>query len=485
MNTPVRRLATVVALMFVALMVSATSVQFFQAPELNADGRNVRTVYREFGRDRGPIVVAGEAVASSTPAEDRYGYQRSYAAGPLYAPVTGYFAAALSSMTGLEQEMNRVLNGTADSLLVQRIQDLVTGSQPQGGSVELTIDPVAQQAAWDALGDQRGAVVALDPETGAILAMVSKPSYDPNALAVHSAADAQAAYDALLADEGDPLVNRAIAGDLYPPGSSFKLVVAAALLESGGYDAQSEVPAPAELQLPQSTQVVRNPGGISCTNNPTVPLMYALQESCNTPFAAMGMELGEDALREQAEAFGFGQPLEIPLRVTPSVYPEGLDAAQTAMTAIGQYNVIATPLQMAMVSAAIANDGVQMRPYLVATERGPDLEVVSTTEPAELRRSVSAETAEELTAMMVNVVEQGTGTRAQVPGVAVAGKTGSAQAGEGRSPHAWFTAFAPAEDPQVAIAVVVEYGGGQGDDASGGTTAAPVARQVLEAVLQR
>ncbi|MEE6272021.1 peptidoglycan D,D-transpeptidase FtsI family protein [Georgenia wangjunii] len=483
MNTPVRRLAAVVALMFLALMASATSVQFFQAPDLNADGRNVRTVYREFGRDRGPIIVAGDAVASSTPVDDVYGYLRSYTGGPLYAPVTGYFAAALSSLTGLEAEANSVLNGTDDSLLVQRIQDLVTGSQPQGGSVELTIDPAAQQAAWDALGDQRGAVVALDPSTGAILALVSKPSYDPNLLAVHSGTEAQAAYDALLADPGNPLTNRAIAGNLYPPGSSFKLVVAAALLESGDYDSQSQVPAPAQLQLPQSSQVVSNPGGIPCTDNPTVPLVYALQESCNTPFAAMGMELGEDALREQAEAFGFGRELDIPLTVTPSVYPEGLDAAQTAMTAIGQYDVIASPLQMAMVSAAIANDGVLMRPYLVATERGPDLDVLGTTEPSELGRSVSAETAAELTAMMVNVVEQGTGTNARISGVTVAGKTGSAQAGEGASPHAWFTSFAPAEDPRIAVAVVVENGGSEGDLASGGTTAAPIARAVLEAVL--
>ncbi|MFC4554816.1 peptidoglycan D,D-transpeptidase FtsI family protein [Georgenia faecalis] len=485
MNTPIRRLTTVVALMFVALMVMATSVQFVQAPALNADGRNVRTVYREFGRDRGPIVVAGDAVAVSTPVDDVYGYQRSYPGGALYAPVTGYFSAALSSMTGMEAAANPVLNGTSDSLLVQRIQDLITGAQPQGGSVELTIDPVVQQAAWDALGDQRGAVVALDPQTGAILALVSTPSYDPDPLAAHSSAEAQAAYDALLADPADPLTNRAIGGDLYPPGSSFKLVVAAALLESGDYGPDSEVPAPAELQLPQSTQVVRNPGGISCTANDTAPLIYTLQESCNTTFAALGMELGQDALREQAEAFGFGAPLEIPLRVTPSVYPTDLDEAQTAMTAIGQYDVRATPLQMAMVSAAIANDGVQMRPYLVATERGPDLEVLRTTEPDELRRSVSTETAEELTAMMVNVVEQGTGSAAQIPGVDVAAKTGSAQAGEGRSPHAWFTAFAPAEDPEVAIAVLVEYGGNEGDLASGGTTAAPIARQVLEAVLDR
>ena len=483
MNTPVRRLATIVALMFLALMIAATSVQYFQAPSLNSDARNVRTIYREFGRDRGPIIVAGEAIASSTPVDSNYRYQRSYAEPQLYAHSTGYFAAALSSMTGMELAANDVLGGTADSLVVQRLQDLVTGQQPQGGSVELTLDPRAQQAAWDALGDQRGAVVALDTRTGAILAMVSKPSFDPNALATHSGQAAQEAYDALAADPTDPLVNRAIAGDLYAPGSSFKVVVAAAAIEAQNLEADSPVPSPAQLQLPQSTQIVNNPGGIQCTANDTAPLRYTMEQSCNTTFAQLGMDLGADALQEQAEAFGFGQPLQVPLRVTPSSFPEEMDAAQTAMSSIGQFEVRVTPLQMAMVSQAIANDGRQMQPYLVATERNADLEVVSTTEPTELRRSVTPRTAEVLTELMTSVVENGTGRPAQLPGIAVAGKTGSAQSGTDAPPHAWFTSFAPADDPRVAVAVVVENGGQDGDLASGGTTAAPIAREVLAALL--
>lgn len=483
MNTPVRRLGTIVALMFLALMVAATSVQYVQAPSLNTDPRNVRTIYREYGQDRGPIIVAGEAIASSTPTDTAYGYQRSYSEPRLYAHTTGYFAAALSSMTGMELEANDVLGGTADSLVVQRIQDLITGRQPQGGSVELTLDPVAQQAAWDALGDQRGAIVALDTRTGAILAMVSKPSFDPNDLAVHSAADAQAAYDELLADPTDPLVNRAIAGDLYAPGSSFKVVVAAAAIEEDNLDADSPVPSPAQLQLPQSTQVVNNPGGIQCTAEDTAPLRYTMEQSCNTTFAQLGIDLGADAIGEQAEAFGFEQPLEIPLEVTPSRYPRDMDAAQTAMSALGQFNVRVTPLQMAMVSQAIANGGRQMQPYLVATERNADLEVVATTEPTELRQSVSPRTAEVLTELMTSVVENGTGRPAQLPGIAVAGKTGTAQSGTDAPPHAWFTSFAPADDPRVAVAVVVENGGLEGDIASGGTTTAPIAREVIAALL--
>src|SRR5690606_1881333 len=230
-------------------------------------------------------------------------------------------------------------------------------------------------------------------------------------------------------------------------------------------------------------RVVGNPGGIQCTGNDTAPFRYTMEQSCNTTFAQLGMDLGEDVLREQAEAFGFGQELAIPLRVTPSRFPEGMDAAQTAMSAIGQFSVRVTPLQMAMVSQAIANGGEQLQPYLVATERNADLEVVATTEPTVLRRSVTEETADVLTELMTSVVANGTGSAAQLPGIAVAGKTGTAQSGTDAPPHAWFTSFAPADDPQVAVAVVVENGGIEGDIASGGTTAAPIAREVLAALL--
>lgn len=485
MNKQVRHLATVVAVMFLALMVSATSVQFFQASDLNNDGRNVRRIYREFGRDRGPIVVAGEAIASSAPVDDVFGFQRSYAQGPLYAHATGYFSTAFNAITGLESTENEVLNGTSGSLLLQRIQTLVTGNQPQGGAVELTLDPAAQQAAAAALGDQRGAVVALDPRTGAILALVSTPSFDPNALATHSREDAQAAVDAYQADPGEPMTNRALAGDQYAPGSSFKLLTAAAALESGRYTADSMVPAPTEMQLPQSTQILNNPGNLPCGDGSgQVTFTQALRQSCNTPFASLAMELGDDAMREQAAAFGFGEELAVPLTVTPSRFPATESQAELAMAAIGQASVRVTPMQMAMVAAAIANDGVQMRPYLVARELTADLEVVSTTEAEELREPISASTAEQLTQMMREVVATGTGRNAQIPGATVAGKTGTAEIGQGVAPHAWFVGFAgTGDEPEVAVAVVVENGGREGEGASGGTTAAPIARDVMAAVL--
>jgi peptidoglycan glycosyltransferase len=482
-NTQIRRVFAVMMVMFVALMVSVTSIQFFRAGSLNADGRNVRTLYREYGRDRGPIVVAGDAVAVSTPVDDDFGYLREYPEGELLAPVTGYFSL-VNGITGIEDAENAVLNGTSSSLLLERTQALFTGRQPAGGSVELTIDPAAQRAGYEAFGEQVGGAVALDPTTGAVLALISRPSFDPNLLASHDTAAVADEFERLNADEGRPLDNRAIASRLYPPGSTMKLITSAALLAEG-YTPDSQVPAPDSFQLPGSGSLLRNPAGERCGGGDTVTLEFALQISCNTPFAILGAEIGDDALRAQAEAFGFGRDLDIPLTVTPSIFPDDPDAAQTAMSAIGQFDVRATPLQMAMVSAAVANRGELMRPYLVATTRGPNLDLLDETEPDVFSTAMTETNAAYLRDMMINVVENGTGTRAQIPGVTVAGKTGTAQTAEGLPPHAWFTAFAPAEDPQVAVAVAVEYGGTLGDDATGSRVAAPIAKAIMEAVLSQ
>lgn len=483
--------------MFVALLAAGSWLQVFQASSLNADGRNSRTIYREYGRDRGPIVIAGQAVASSAEVEDSFTYQRSYADGPLYAFVTGYYPV-FGRATGTELGSNDVLNGTAPSLFLQRIQDLFTGSQPKGGSVELTINPKAQQAAVDALGDQTGAAVALDPKTGAILAMVSTPGFDPNALATHDQAAFNATYKSLSEDPSKPLVNRAIAGDTYPPGSVFKLVVAATALESGNYTPDSLLDSPTTLTLPGTTTTMQNPGGEVCADGVHSTLANALRVSCNTPMANLGMSLGAPTIADQAEKFGFGHTFTIsdptqtfdvgqkPLNsqfVTPSYFPADANAPQTAMSSIGQFDVRVTPMQIAMVSAAIANDGKEMTPYLVQTTRDSALNVVSTTEPVVFSNPISSTTAQQLTDMMVGVVDNGTGFRAQISGVQVAGKTGTAQTGTGSAPHAWFTGFAPANDPQVVVAVVVEQGGSLGDEATGAKVSAPIAKKIMEAVL--
>lgn len=481
MNTPLRRLSTVVTVMFLGLMLAASWVQFVQAPSLNNDQRNVRTLYREYGNFRGPIVVGGQAIATSTAVDDSFGYLRTYAAGPVYAPATGFYSIVFGR-SGIEQWLNTELNGSADSLFYERLQDLVTGRQTRGASVELTIDPAVQAAAWDALGNQRGAVVALDPRTGAILAMVSKPSFDPNGLASHDLAAVRATWEALQADPTEPMANRAIAGDTYPPGSTFKLITAATALENG-YTASTQVSAPRTLTLPQTSTVLQNFGGSACSASGRMTLADALRISCNTAFAQLGSDLGADELRAQAQAFGFDTPLNVPMKVTESQFPDDPDAPQTALSAIGQFEVRVTPLQMAMVSAAIGNGGVQMTPYLVQTVRSQDLTVVRETSPSELARPISATTATQLRDMMVGVVANGTGRAAQVSGVTVAGKTGTAQTTSEAAPHAWFTAFAPAEAPTVAVAVVVENGGSLGSEATGGAVAAPIARAVIQAAL--
>jgi len=483
-NVPLRRVATVVLVMFLALMVSTTYIQFVQADSLNDDPRNARTIYREYNKFRGPIVVAGDVIASSTPVDDAFGFQRQYASGPLYAPVSG-FLSLTNGRTEIEDKENDYLNGQASSLWLDRLSALFTGKQPQGASVELTIDPAAQQAAWDALGDQRGAVVAIEPKTGRVLALVSKPSYDPNELATHDTAAARDRYQELLNADGNPMSNRAIRGNTYPPGSTFKIVTSAAAIESGQYTAESVVPAPDEYQYPQSDRTMKNFGGSRCSPTGEMTLADALRISCNTAFADLGVTLGDDVLRDQAEAFGFDEPLEIPLDVTASHFPDDEEATPdaTARAAIGQGDVRVTPLQMAMVAAAIANDGVQMAPYTVETVRNPDLDVVRQSEPRRLRTSVSPATAEQLTQMMLGVVQNGSGEAARIPGVQVAGKTGTAETGGDAAPHAWFTSFAPADDPQVAVAVIVENGGSLGSEATGGAIAAPIARAVMEAVV--
>ncbi|GCE75268.1 peptidoglycan D,D-transpeptidase FtsI family protein [Cellulomonas biazotea] len=481
MNTPLRRLATVVLAMFVVLMAGTTWVQYVQADRLNNDPRNVRTLYREFGNARGPIVVAGEAVASSAPVDDAFGYQRSYTGGDLWSTMTGFYSV-VNGRSELELAANGELTGRGDQLFFTRIRDMLTGRRPEGAAVETTLLPAAQQAARDGLGDQEGAVVALEPSTGKILALVSTPGFDPNLLATHDTVAAGAAYQQLDQAPGNPLRSNATR-ETYPPGSTFKLVTAAAALESGAYTPATTLPAPVTLDLPQTTATIGNFGGGGCGSDP-ITLADALRVSCNTTFAQLGMDLGDDALRTQAERFGFNDPdLTIPMLVDESVFPADLDAPTTAQSAIGQRDVRATPLQMAMVSAAIANGGQLMKPYVVQTVRSADLHTIDETEPELMSTAVSPGTAAALRDMMVGVVASGSGTAAQIPGVQVAGKTGTAQTGDDQAPHAWFTAFAPAEAPRVAVAVIVEHGGSAGNEATGGRVAAPIAKAVIQAVL--
>lgn len=480
MNRPIRRVAVACLLLFGALLVNANVVQVGQASSLKKRPENSRQLTERLQRERGPIVVSGQAVAESRPVNDEYKFQRAYPFGPLYSDVTGYYT--LFTATGIEKAQDDLLSGEDDRLFVSRLSDLITGRKPRGGTVVLTLDRNVQEVATRALGNRRGAVVALDPRTGEILAMATSPAYDPNPLADHDGAAAQAAFQKLVGAPGRPLLNRATQ-ETYPPGSTFKVVTAAAALSSGRYTPDTRIPSPDRLLLPGTRTFLPNFGGETCGDGRTTTLVDALTISCNTAFAQLGLDLGQERLRAQAEAFGLNATVDgFPLPQATSVFPRQLRRDELAQSAIGQRDVRVTPLQMAMVAGAIGNGGRLMKPFLVRDLLGPDLKSIGRTAPEQLGRPLSGEVAAQLTTMMDSVVARGTGTGAQIPNVTVAGKTGTAEHAVGQPPHAWFIGFAPAESPRVAVAVVVEDGGGE-LSATGGAVAAPVAQQVMVAAL--
>ncbi|MBD3947358.1 peptidoglycan D,D-transpeptidase FtsI family protein [Nocardioides ganghwensis] len=486
MNKPIRVVSVFCLVLFMALLVNSTYLMYVRADSLSDDPRNRRIITATFSRERGAILVGKEAIARSVPSDDQYKFQRTYSQPFKYAPVTGYFS--WFSQTGVERSQNEVLAGDDSRLFVTRLVDLLSNSDPKGGNVLLTIDAAAQDAAWAGLealpGDAQGAVVALEPTTGRVLAMASTPTFDPNNFASHDFGAVADLDEQLNNDPREPLINRAI-GTTLPPGSTFKLVTAAAAIESGNYDAESMVPGGFRYQLPQSTTTIGNYDDGNCGGR-RITMTQALQVSCNVTFLSLANELGTEAMADQAEAFGFNSTSleDLPGQAT-SLYPRDMDAPQTAMSGIGQSSVTATPLQMAMVAAAIANGGDVMRPYVVEEVRAPNLSVLDRTDPQSISKAISSSTADELTEMMVATVADGTASPAQIPGMDVAGKTGTAESTGDRPPYAWFVSFAPADDPQVAVAVLVQSSDTSPDEIGGGRLGGPIAKSVMEAVINR
>ncbi len=488
MNKPIRTVSIFCMLLFLALMLNATYLQFWKADSLNEDPRNRRVIEAAYARDRGAILVGRDEIAESVPVDDEYEYQREYPEPLKYAHVTGYFS--FYSQTGLEQTQNQVLAGDDPRLFVTKLVDLISNESNQGGSVQVTLNADAQEAAYDGLnslpGDVEGSVVAIEPSTGKILAMVSLPTFDPNKLATHDLAASQETYDRLNNTESEPLLNRAIQKTL-PPGSTFKLVTAAAAIESGQYDKDSQVPGGATYQLPLTSGpsgVIDNEGR-DCGSG-KIPFQQAMANSCNTTFAALANEVGADAMLEQAEAFGFNQHYLDDLRPqAESNFPTDMDEAETGQSGIGQFEVRSTPLQMAMVAAGIANDGKVMKPYVVDEVQSAEYDTLEQTEDEEFSQAISSSTADDLRDLMVGTVDNGTASPAAIPGIDVAGKTGTAQSGiDNVPPYAWFVSFAPADNPEVAVAVMIEKADIPRGEVAGGLLGGPIAKAVMEAVIK-
>jgi peptidoglycan glycosyltransferase len=482
MNRELRRVSIVIFMMFLTLFVATTSIQVLSAETLSQDQRNVRSIYDSYKTQRGSILVDGQPIAFSEPSDDLYRYLRTYT-DPMYSGVTGFFSN-YQGATGLESAMNSYLTGRNSAQFFEQISALFSGNPVTGASVELTIDPAAQKAAWDALGKMTGAVVAIDPKTGNILALVSKPGFDANLLAVHNGVESTNSYNKLLNAKTEPLKNRATT-ELFAPGSVFKVLVATAAIESGKYTPESTLPNPVKFQLPGTNTFVQNSGEGKCGGKATVSIADALRLSCNVPMAQLGILLGEDVIRAQAEKFGFGQKLNVPLAITPSVYPEGMDEAQLGLSAFGQFDDRMTVMQVAMMSAAVANNGLLMKPNLIENVLSSNLAALNTPSPSQLGQTMSADTAAKIRDMMVGAVARGVSSNASIKGISVAGKTGTAQNGDGEPYTLWFTGFAPADNPQVAVAVVVANGGGIGQAGRGNSLAAPIAKKVMEAVLRK
>ncbi|MBF6070006.1 peptidoglycan D,D-transpeptidase FtsI family protein [Nocardia farcinica] len=486
MNTPLRRVAVAVMVMVVALLANATYVQVFKADDYRNDPRNTRVLLDEYSRQRGQISAGGTVLASSVETEDRYKYLRTYPTDPqAYAPVTGYYTMQNGS-GGLERFEDPLLNGSDSQLFGRRLIDLVSGRDPRGGNVLTTLNPVMQQVAYEQLTAKgyTGSVVAIEPSTGKILTMVSTPSYDPNVLAGHDAAETTEALEALNSDPDKPMLNRAIS-QTYPPGSTFKVVVTAAALANGVATPEDQFTAAPNITLPGTATTLENYNGSSCGPGPTASLTDAFWLSCNTAFVELGQRVGAAALKDTAAAFGIGPHNGIPMPVAESTVGPIPDNAALGQSSIGQRDVALTPLDNAVIAATIANGGVRMEPYLVDQRQGPDLSELSKTKPVSVGQAVSAQVASQLTGMMIaSEANTAGGNRA---GYTIASKTGTAEHGtdpRNTPPHAWYIAFAPAQNPKIAIAVIVEDGGDRALAATGGSVAAPIARAVLDAGLQ-
>lgn len=488
MNRSLRQLFTAVIVLFVILGMSSTIITAIRANSLSADPRNARALYQEYGAPRGSILASdGTVLAKSDPTNDAFSYQRSYSNGPVYAPVTGYFSVTQRADRGIEASRNKLLSGKADALFWDQFTALFTGVENKGASIETSINANLQTLAYQQLGANDGAAVVLEVKTGRILTMASTPSYDPNQLANHNTQASNKAYGELAAQPTNPMLNRTTS-QLYPPGSTFKTIIAAAALESGKYDIDTQIPAGASYTLPGTVTNLTNTTVPANGSDGQISLKDALTYSSNTAFAQLGVALGKDAVAEQAKKLGYDSSITIdgtsstgrPMTAVASKFPDSASDDKLALASIGQGDVLTTPLQNAMVAAAIANDGKLMRPTIVDRVRASDLSTLSQSTPEVMSTAFSADTASKLNQMMQSVVENDAPSLA-IANVKVAAKTGTAQIGSSnQSNDAWVIGFAPADDPKIAVSVVIHNVNQFGVEAAG-----PIMRALMEEALKQ
>ncbi|MEY9992752.1 peptidoglycan glycosyltransferase [Streptomyces sp. V4I8] len=487
MNKPLRRIAIFCGLLVLALLIRDNWLQYVKADALREDPDNRRVLIARYATPRGDIIVGGNPITGHTETTSGdFKFKRTYKNGAMWAPVTGFVSQAYGA-NQLESIQDGILSGTDDRLFFRNTLDMITGKEKEGGNVVTTLNAAAQKAAYNGLKNQggKGAVAAIEPSTGKILALASFPSYDPSTIAGGGESDAEA-WKKLdkKNNPDDPMLNRALR-EVYPPGSTFKVVTAAAALENGLYTtADEKTKSPDPWVMEGTTTKLPNEGDIPCEN---ATLRVALQYSCNTVFGKIGSDLGNDKMLEEAKKFGFTEEQFTPTRTSASVFSDDMNPSETALSSIGQFNTAATPLQMAMVASAVANNGTLMKPYMVDELQTHNLDALEKTDPEELSKPLSAENAQILQSMMETVVKDGTGKNAQIPDVTVGGKTGTAQHGveNSENPYAWFISYAKLSDGSspVAVAVVVEDEKAVRDDISGGGLAAPIAKSVMEAVI--
>lgn len=398
----------------------------------------------------------GEVLVKST--KYKSGIKRKYVYPRYFSHVIGYSSKNYGS-SGLEAFYNKELMSSSDTM--EALRSKINDYYIEGNSIRLTLDRSLQVYASEQLSGRKGSIVVLRPDTGEILAMVSKPDFDPSGI--------QNNWETLINNKKSPLLNRAAEG-LYPPGSIFKLIVTSSILKNNKQDREIECSGEADID----GYIIKDSGGKS---HGKIKLDEALKYSCNSYFIQQGLSLGYSNIYNEAAKFKFNKNIQTDIKISQSIFPNKGDDKNVAQESIGQGEVLMTPLHAALMVSAIANEGVMMQPYVVSGITDSKNKIIRNIKPKQLGQVMDRAAAEKIKALMVEVVNSGTGTKAKVNKVTVAGKTGTAEIGGNQKSHAWFVGFAPADNPRIAIAVLIENGGG------GGSTAAPIASKVLKKAL--